>query len=569
MPSALRRPGTLKLLVGLLIAVALGVTVYRLEQRRPIVELRRAGAEIIEDRDGAPRIVTFRGAAAGDDLISELARLTTATEVNLSGSRVTRSGVERLQALTELRRLDLSDTPGAAGSLDAIRRLPSLRSLNLKRCAWVSDADLAALAGLPELIDLDLGQTRISDAALRQLAQLSRLRSLSLNDCDGLTDAGLEQLRSLPELTDLALDHCDRLTHSGLEACASFPALRYLSVHGVPTRRTVLWRLQSAMPLAALSIDSRDVVDLQPLWPLAPTLWINNRFEVERLDVDAEAGEVVVYDADSATAERSIYGALDFSAPPGPLPAISPPSMGDTLHTSAARRFDRGAAPPISDAALSVVADHPTIRHLMLADIPVTDAGLAVVGKLPALEYLSLRHLSITDEGLAHLASLPRLEALVLEQDSLTGEGLAALQCLPTLRRLHVSSPRLTVDGMRQIGSLAALEQLTLVGTVPADGLAQMDGLPNLRLFSATGTPIDGPAARALAKNSQLEDCSIADAVLSDDLFVALLDCPALQRLSLNNCDFARSAADRFARRRPDVRFSLNLRDFREQLAPP
>ncbi|MFO1093123.1 MAG: hypothetical protein U0992_07395 [Planctomycetaceae bacterium] len=177
----------MRLAMAAIAGVGAVVLVLRLERQRPITELERAGASVMQDPDGTVRAVSFCSPNAGDDHLSLIAQLTSVASVNLSRSQVTADGLRRLSALPKLHTLDLSETPQCQQALAALANFPALKTLHLRHCEW------------------------LNDEALRPLEHLRSLDCLLISEAD-LTDAGLERLARLPQLKFLAVDRCGKLT---------------------------------------------------------------------------------------------------------------------------------------------------------------------------------------------------------------------------------------------------------------------------------------------------------------------------------------------------------------------
>src|SRR5262245_22503561 len=91
--------------------------------------------------------------------------------VNLSGKKVTDTGLKELKELKSLQWLDLDGTK-------------------------VTDVGLKELKELKSLQGLDLDNTKVTDAGLKDLKELKSLQRLNLSDTR-VTDAGLKELKEL------------------------------------------------------------------------------------------------------------------------------------------------------------------------------------------------------------------------------------------------------------------------------------------------------------------------------------------------------------------------------------
>lgn len=98
--------------------------------------------------------------------------------------------------------------------LEILEGLNSLQRLNLNDTRQLTDAGLEHLEGLTSLQVLALANQQITDAGLEHLAGLTSLEWLHLNDTQ-VTDAGLEHLKGLTSLRDLHL-YRTRVTDEGV-----------------------------------------------------------------------------------------------------------------------------------------------------------------------------------------------------------------------------------------------------------------------------------------------------------------------------------------------------------------
>lgn len=117
--------------------------------------------------------------------------------------------------------LDLSDLD--IDSVSWLQKCPNLKKLNLKQCLrkdTPAEAELAqVLAKLPllEALHLQYNGTVVSDSVLNEIGEkCSRLRTLDLGRCAAITDRGLESLRNLKHLKSLNLGHTN-ITDDGIE----------------------------------------------------------------------------------------------------------------------------------------------------------------------------------------------------------------------------------------------------------------------------------------------------------------------------------------------------------------
>jgi hypothetical protein len=137
-----------------------------------------------------------------------------------------------------LRSLSLQECPRVRdrGLLGLGRGCHGLRFVNLSRCAQVTDAGVEGLlAGCRRLEVLNLGGcTLVGDASLRAAgARCAELRSLSLQLCSRVSDRGLEALAACRHLQALNLAGCAQVSELGVFFVVSHnKALGTLNVTG-------------------------------------------------------------------------------------------------------------------------------------------------------------------------------------------------------------------------------------------------------------------------------------------------------------------------------------------------
>ena len=174
------------------------------EQRATVAAIEELGGEIWEKPSGPEWLRDL----LGDDFFKNV------DAVIFHGSEVTDAGLEHLQALRQLKDLNLGATRTSDAGLEHLKALMQLQVLNLNYTR-VSDSGLESLKRLTQLKELRLDDTRVTDAGLKHLEGMSQLMVLWL-DGSQVTDAGLEHLGGLSQLKDLGL-RGTKVTREGVE----------------------------------------------------------------------------------------------------------------------------------------------------------------------------------------------------------------------------------------------------------------------------------------------------------------------------------------------------------------
>ncbi len=130
------------------------------------------------------------------------------------------SNIQPLSALLGLRTLNLAN----CYFLHRLCLVPNLRSLNLNYCP-AADIDAQTLTQMHQLTELHLAGAAMP--ALIALQPLQQLQILHLSTCYRLTDDQLYSLQPMAQLTQLDLYECEGLTSKGLRKLVkALPLLR-------------------------------------------------------------------------------------------------------------------------------------------------------------------------------------------------------------------------------------------------------------------------------------------------------------------------------------------------------
>ncbi len=197
-------------------------------------------------------------------------------------NQVTDAGLAALADCPELEVVALIEMPSITGaSVDALRQVAQLRSLDMRNCGRLTTADFTRLATLSALSELKVGGPAVNDQVLAILARHPALTSLSIEDAQ-ISPAGLQQLAAVSELPrrlqSLSLTRCAGVTDDSLHMLTAFGALETLALRGIMLRGSFLQYVHDAsdQPLAlkTLIVSQALLTDdaLTPLPGLCPSL---------------------------------------------------------------------------------------------------------------------------------------------------------------------------------------------------------------------------------------------------------------------------------------------------------
>ncbi|PWA97687.1 Leucine-rich repeat, cysteine-containing subtype [Artemisia annua] len=138
------------------------------------------------------------------------------------------------KACSRLNEVDLDGRlhVGNVGVDCLVRSCKNLRTLNLSRCARVTDESLKSIGESNSLQRLYLEGCLISDLGLKYMAKgdlKNSLMSLFLKECVKISDTGICHLKQMVNLTHLSLSNCGvKITDSGVLTISQIPNINVL-----------------------------------------------------------------------------------------------------------------------------------------------------------------------------------------------------------------------------------------------------------------------------------------------------------------------------------------------------
>ncbi len=206
--------------------------------------------------------LNLRGTYVADSDLDRVAAMPALEKLDLSLTRITDLGLLRLRDLKNVREIDLwfAELVTDEG-LAAMKNWPRIERLNL-RGTKVTDNTLSLFAGKESIVALDVGYAEVTDSGLQHLPKYSNLRELGLGG-NKMTEVGLQVLRSLPNLTRLDLSGKQRtdsglwfvgITDLGVEPVATLAALRELNLSGTPVSGRGIEKLRALKKLERLNL---------------------------------------------------------------------------------------------------------------------------------------------------------------------------------------------------------------------------------------------------------------------------------------------------------------------------
>jgi len=265
------------------------------------------------------------------------------TGVSLRATWVTDTDLKKLNELPKLSWLDLSLTRVTDQGMQELKGLPEVTDLNLRFAEYVTDEGLAAIKGWKKLERLNVHGTKVSDTTLEHISELSEIETLDVGSTM-VTDVGLEQLSALPKLKKLTIGG-NELGDAGLQSLRLLPGLTYLDLNGRQGTDSNVWTIS----MSDRGLDA--VLTLENLEEL--------RFGCTTLGVGREGTRFATVNMMEVTGRW--------------LEQVKSLKKLERLKLQGCDRVD--------DAAVTVLAEYPSLQVVDLKGSAVTDAGVAVLQK--------------------------------------------------------------------------------------------------------------------------------------------------------------------------------------------
>lgn len=346
--------------------------------------------------------VSFEGAIFTDEFIAPLANCKKLKSVTINNADIQDATLETLATLPELTYLDIRrDLKLNNASLEILKKMPRLTELHAHYNSF-TNSGMSKLSKVPTLKIVDVrGCADVSDNGAKYLARLPELEEVYFRFM--ITDAGVEHLTAAPKLRFIEFQDCNDITDGAVASFQKMAALKGLRVFRCKGILDAAAAGIAALPLERLELRDLNVSN-EGIAPLA------GNTTVKRI----ELSELASVDADGLN--RALAG----------------------LHGLEQASF---FSIPLNDAGLaSLAAQSPGLKNLQLRAVAVTDAGIDSLCALTGLETLDMReNAGLSADALVKLGELKSLKTLYLKGTGITAKGaeaqLAALKkALPKCR---------------------------------------------------------------------------------------------------------------------------------------
>lgn len=279
--------------------------------------------------------------------------------------------------------------------------------------SWITDSDLAPVAGNAGLLRLDLSRTKI-------------------------TDAGLKHLKPLRELREVSFRYAEFITADGLAVLKNWTRLEKLDLRGARVTSRIFEHMGTLRNLRDLDLGFTEITDegfdqLIQLPKLERLVIGGNRLNGECLDILRQIASL--RDLDIGGTQRVDSGLWGLSLTASNLARVGALTQLRRLSLAAATISDRGVDRP----------GHPEAERTELRD-------LSAVANLRDLEFLDLSRQPVAADSLRGIASLPNLRSLRLGMcKKIDDSAVSVLRSMKSLREIYTAGSAISAEGIAEL----------------------------------------------------------------------------------------------------------------------
>ncbi len=164
--------------------------------------------------------------------LANLSKLPALNSLDLSSTNVSNEVMRHLTQVPMLASLSLNGTSISDDGLTVLNACPNLKKLEIKGCRLTPNG-FAAIGKMPVLEELNFEVTPgLNDVTLDLICEARTLRRLNFRDCAGITDSGMAALAKLEVLEELNINRSG-VTSEGFLAVTKGGGLKNMKLLGV------------------------------------------------------------------------------------------------------------------------------------------------------------------------------------------------------------------------------------------------------------------------------------------------------------------------------------------------
>lgn len=383
------------------------------EKEAALEALTRLMAVYKTDADGNIIFFDLTDQICTNDDLAKICKLDTVTQCKIYGANLKPGGAGVIKGLTACTKLSIENTDFEDADMAVLTEMPWVEELTLRRNTYLGKETLSYVAKMPKLRNLVLLYGNFDDAAVQELKDVKTLRLLDLRGCASISDRGMAIVKGLPNLIVLKI-RCTAVTNAGVE-----------NIRGKKMRTFHIEDSQtfddSAMDILAEMAGSLTELTIMRCIAISDegVLKLGSLAKMQKLNlrgnyIGGEALEAVKNMADLellVISETFVDDAgLKF------LEGLTKLKTLDLWQTD------------ITDAGMDSLAKITSLTNLSIMNNKITDAGVKKLTPLVNLTHLNLNETGITNDLIPMLSSMKGLKKLSVKATQITAEGVRTLR---------------------------------------------------------------------------------------------------------------------------------------------
>lgn len=344
------------------------------------------------------------------DDMNRIGRLGDLESVSFEGAIFTDAFIAPLVNCKKLNSVTINNADIQDATLEALATLPELTYLDIRRDLKLTNASLEVLKKMPKLAELHAHYNSFTNSGMAKLSKIPTLKIVDVRGCADVSDNGAKYLARLPELEEVYFRFM--ITNTGVEHLSAAPKLRFIEFQDCnDITDAALASFQKMASLKGLRIfRCKGFLDAAAAGVCVLPL---ERLELRDLNVSNAGIAPLAGNKTVKTLEMSELASVDAAGLNTALAGLT--GLEKASFFSIALN-DEGVA--------LLTGNSPELKSLQLRAVAVTDQGIDSLLSLSKLETLDLRENSgLSADALVKLGSLKTLKTLYLKGTGITAKG--------------------------------------------------------------------------------------------------------------------------------------------------
>ncbi|MDO4549939.1 MAG: hypothetical protein Q4C96_01650 [Planctomycetia bacterium] len=383
------------------------------ETKAALETLNRLMATYKTDDSGKIVFFDLTNQPCTNEDLEKLSKLSDVQECKIYGANLKPGGAAVIKRLTSCKKLSIENTDFVDEDMAVLAEMPWVEELTLRRNTYLGTETIKYISKLPKLRNLVLLYGIFGDDAIHELKEVKTLRLLDLRGCADITDNGLTVLKDLPNLIVLKI-RCTSVTNNGIENIRG-KKMRTFDIQDSQTfdDQGINILLDMGNSLTELTIMRCIAVSNDGIKKLSILK------KIKKLNL---RGNYINCDALEACQNMNDLELLCLSET-----YVGNAGMKFLENLKKLKTLDLWNT-TVTDEGLDSIQKITSLNSLNLMGTQITDAGIKKLTGLTSLTTLNLDNTSITNEAVETLSQMKHLKKLSIKATMLTNAGIQKLK---------------------------------------------------------------------------------------------------------------------------------------------